>query len=107
MTPCAYEPCDKPVNARGLCNAHYQQWRRRGSIHLLTPARHYRGLTTETIETDVEEYHYMTVDCGESIERTLDRLGMSARTMIRRHKRLGKPVPAQLWRADSRKKTAA
>ncbi|MFC3504805.1 HNH endonuclease [Micromonospora krabiensis] len=35
--PCSVVECDRPARARGWCLPHYKRWRRRGTIHDITP----------------------------------------------------------------------
>lgn len=38
---CAVEGCTKPKRSRGLCNTHYERWRRTGNVRADVPVRSY------------------------------------------------------------------
>jgi hypothetical protein len=93
---CVFGGCERQLHARELCAAHYKQWSFRGrDMAVLTPVRHV-CTHVEDMELDVDEFEHLLA-AGESVERAVDRMGICARSVVRRYQRVGKPVPAGLW----------
>lgn len=52
LVTCSVEACDRPVNARGWCAAHYLQWRKTGATTEAPIRRYARSLNLTTCAVD-------------------------------------------------------
>ncbi|AEL19976.1 HNH endonuclease [Mycobacterium phage Charlie] len=97
MAECAFGSCDRPVKAHGLCAAHRAQQLRGRPLTEIRPLVR----SVEAAECDVEDFEFLLAS-GESVERAVQRMGLSARTIARRYERIGRPVPRELWAFEAR-----
>ena len=106
MKTCRFDGCDQPLKARGLCSGHYnQQWAGR-PLAPIKPRIGYRRITEEIAQLDIEEFEFL-LNSGESMRRAVARMGICARTLLRRYSRIGRKPPAGLWAIAEQHKEAA
>lgn len=94
---CAGPQCDREGRgAHGLCDAHVRQWTRNGrNMDRLKPVR---PPSVTTPADDVDEFEWL-LQTGATVHQALVRMGLSARTMQRRYRHVGRPTPAGLCTA--------
>lgn len=101
---CSQPDCSRPLHCRDLCHRHYNRMRETGDPN--TPTR------TEKRMYDADDILFL-INCGESVEHALSRVGWNAAAAYRwalhhDHQQLRDAVAkAEQTRRQARKKTTA
>ncbi len=95
--PCSVDDCGRDGIKRGMCEVHYMRWYRK-AMRDGTFVRVQRRSDSIPPEEGVEEFEMLMQHTTDML-LACRRLGVHPRTVIRWHKRAGKPVPQGLWQA--------
>ena len=77
---CRFEPCEKPVQARGLCNTHYRQERSGVNLYMPPPTHSSKGLcvfpgcVNQRLAKSLCSGHYHQMSRGEELSTLLTAL---------------------------------
>lgn len=97
-TPCSIDGCDRHGTKRGMCGSHYNRWYRK-AMREGTFIRLQRRSDHIPADEGIAEFEMIS---GHTDTLTAcRRVGVHPRTVVRWYKRMGKPVPAGLYGAET------
>lgn len=93
---CSVPGCDRPIESRGLCAAHYKRWRAHGDTRPHIPIQ--RTLRYPEV---VDRYEDL-IESGRTTQEAVDMMPVHPRTICRAYQSESLPVPPGLWTAQKK-----